>query len=209
MIDKPPFFLVSVGMFVGALILSMSSEACAATITFDLTSGGNAGPNLDDSGTGSYTEGGVTIAAVATGGVVNSEPVRMGVGAASGTDNLEEIEPPEDLTFTITFGALNVTLTEFDFSGAGSTGGGDAVLLSINGGSNIVLETGAANFNGSTDKWTSPSLVLSSGDTFKVAAQESVGVQNIILEVIAIPEPATAILMALAVFGFATGRRVS
>ena len=83
---------------------------------------------------------------------------------------------------------------------AGSAGGGDAALLSVNAGANLILETGAANFNGTTDVW-SPNLILSNGDTFRVSAQDSVGLQEISLDVTAIPEPATAMLMGFALLG--------
>ncbi|MCH2114152.1 MAG: hypothetical protein MK171_04490 [Pirellulales bacterium] len=200
--------LIAVGLW--ALCLGMCTEASAATITLDLTNGGatsTAGDALDSSGLGSYTEAGITIAAIASGGNVNSLSTKMGVDAP-GSDDSDEIESSftEDLTFTITFGSLNVVLTEIEFTGTGSQDGGDAALLSINGSANLILETGATDFNGSTKEWT-PNLTLSSGDTFKFAAQNKYGLEEMIIEVTAIPEPETAILLIMSMTGARSCRR--
>lgn len=193
------------------VLLLFCMPASASLQTLDLTTGGAAGTALD--GGGSYNFAGVTLAASANVGVVNATASRMGINiVGDGGDDSDEIDFAfgEELTFTITFaGPLSVSLTSLDLVGVGPSAG-DEANLTFSGSPTVVLQTGATDFNGSTDVWTPAGGVsIASGDTILFQAGTKFGLEGIAFDVNTIPEPASMFVWTLIAGGcvFCRSRR--
>lgn len=182
-----------------------SSNIHAAAVQFLLDdTGGGAGAAFESAGT--FTTMGVTVSVAtsstfpgSTGAAFSANGSGSGVNTAgTSADEASELDAGETATFTFSFSSpTTVSLTSFDFQGVGSAGGGDAALVSVNGGATVTLETGVANFNGSSDTWT-PNIALSSGDTLAISSQDLIRFEAFTLEITAVPEPSSFALFGLA-----------
>lgn len=178
--------------------LAVAQTSDAAEIFFDLENDGLAGPALESTGT--YTEAGVTINATATEGDLNSLSTSFGVDgpASSATDDSDQIDNAlgESIDFEFVFTDLAVSIVSLDFVGVGGTDGGDAVFISINGGTALELETGVSGFSGSSDIYTPGTpIALSSGDVLTITAEDVAGIEGFTLDVV--PEPTSLALIGL------------
>ena len=165
-----------------------NSSVTISGITLNLS----AATTLGD-GTASYN-------ANSTSGGLDSD----GANSGNGGDVASGLDFGETLTLTWTFEQdTTLFLRSLDLTGVGNNDSEtDSALVSIGGGSVTRLGTGAADFNGQTDVWA-PDLQITSGETFVFTAEESFGLQQIIVESFsstAIPEPSTFAFLGL---GFA------
>lgn len=183
-----------------------SQNAHAALVKFLLDdTAGNAGAALESVGT--FTNHGVTLSTTVTStlgsmtGNFSANGSGSGVNSAGITagDGPSELDAGETVTFTFAFSTpTTVTFSSFDFSGVGPSAGGDAALVSVNGGSDLILETGVANFNGGSDVWT-PNLAFTSGATIRVNAQDTIRFEELTLDIVtAVPEPSSWAMMVMA-----------
>lgn len=182
-------------------ILPSSTDA---GVVFDFLSSGGAGAALQSSGT--FTSNGITVAvsnSTSLGDLTStfsSNTIGAGVNSGAVNDSASAIDNGESLTLTFNFASLSsVQVESVNFQGIGSANSGDAALLSVNSGSNIVLETGADDFNGSSDvfspgAFSSSPIFLTSGQSLTITAQERVSLQSITFEPIPNPEPSSVLL---------------
>jgi len=198
-------------IFTFTLILSLNfilPSPSDADVVFDFRSNGNAGGALQTSGT--FTSNGITVAlssSTTLGDLTSSFSTNtIGAGVDSGAvtnddwDSASATDSGEALTLTFTFSSFDsIQVESVDFQGVGSANQGDAALLSVNSGPDVVLETGASDFNGSSDTFSpgafsSAAIFLSSGQSLTISAEETVSLQNIAFTPIAVPEPASILL---------------
>ena len=197
-------------------------SASAELVVFDMSdptgTAGSAGEAFE-AGASTFTMSdvtlGVNVASAFAGGdgsaaySANSGGGGINTGGTS-ADGASDLDVDETLTLTWTFAATEmVTLLSMDFSGIGSDAT-DAAFVSINGGTAIQLNTGAADFSGGTDTWTpSGGLAIVSGDTYTFTAADQFDIADIIVDVTsAVPEPSSAICLGLfALCGVVTRRR--
>lgn len=193
-----------------ATLFSTAMLSSAAVVSLDLTSNGQAGVDLRDTGSHIFDSITLTGSAISadTGTIIHTLTGGMGVDDdAEGNDN-NEIEATfgESLTFTLNFGdnVSSLILTEIDFSSVGGASGGDAALVSINGGANFLLETGATDFSGVSDIWT-PTGGISILNTYTITftSQADISLQGISFDVTATvaPEPSSLALLVFGVLG--------
>ena len=190
-------------LLTAGLGLLISTPGKTAVAVLDLTTGGAAGIALNAGLP--YTFSGVTLTATAIGGVVNATAASLGINVVSnGSDVSDQIDAAfgEELTFTITFGPSvnSLFFTQLDLVGVGPSLPDDA-FIHINANPPVVLETGAANFNGTTDLWSPSPIALASGDTIRFVAGDTFGLQSISFDVIPAPEPVSFLVWTVGVVG--------
>ena len=184
-------------------VILVAASACpqrseALLVTLDLTADSGVetpGEVLED---GPFTVNGLTITA-STG--FNALTNNAGIGSGG------EIDLGESLTLTFTGASFD--LVSIDMSGVGSSEGGDAAVIDVDG-TVFSLETGVTDFNGSSDLWSpSPPISLASGSTVTFTAENAYGLQAISLNIVAIPEPTAALFGSLLAvgLGLTVGRR--
>lgn len=188
-----------------------SHAAVVHTFVFDLTNAG-VGFDLDSgSGPGFHTDtssalSDFTISVAGSTANVNATVESLGInhtGAGDDTDQIDNLAGAETLIFTLTAPTLSsqyyMTILSIDFFEVGPSVG-DAALVSVDGGSDIILETGATDFNGSSDVWT-PTITpfgYNVNSTITFTAQTSYGLQGITFAFVEkTPEPGTLGLFAL------------
>lgn len=188
--------------------LLISTPGNASIQMLDLTTGGAAGSALDAGLP--YMFSGVTLTATGIGGAVNATAASLGINVVGdGSDVSDQIDAAfgEELTFTITFGPSisSLFLTQLDLVGVGPDAADDA-FIHINANPAVVLETGAANFNGTTDVWSPSPIALASGDTIRFVAGGTFGLQSISFDVYAIPEPLSFLVWGVGIVGYMSYR---
>jgi hypothetical protein len=189
----------------------INPSASAGLVLLD-DSTGNGGAAFESGS--SFVISGVTISATTSTTLGDLTSVFSANGSGSGVnsggisgaaDGASAVDSGEHIVFEFSFPSnLIVSLSSFDFSGVGSSEGGDGALVSHNGGADILLETGAGNFNGSSDLWT-PGLMLSSGDTLRIGAESQIVLEAFTLDVTAVPESTSLLFCSVgfaACFGF-------
>lgn len=189
-----------VSPFAIALALVLFCVECsvlsADIILFDLKdAAGTAGRALETSG--SFTTNGMTITVetessegdLTSSFSANATTAGVNTGGTS-LDQASQLESYELLKFTLS--GSGFYLTSIDFQGVGGTGAGDAALVTV-GGVGYKLETGADDFNGSTDLWTpAGGILLASGSLIEIKSENVIGLESLSIETIsAIPEPAS------------------
>ena len=191
--------------FTFALFIFILPSTSDAGVVFNFLSNGNAGNTLESSGV--FTSNGITVS-VSTSTTLgdltstfSSNTISAGVNSGGVSDDAPNgIDNGESLTLTFTFDSLaSVQVASIDLQGVGTANEGDAAFLSVNSGSNIVLETGSDDFNGNPDvfepgAFSSAPIFLTSGQSLTITAEETVSLQNITLEPIPNPEPASVLL---------------
>jgi len=201
-----------------AATLLMSAQAVAAPV-FDLRDvAGSAGEALEDGFT--FSDGGLTISvAVATTlgdgtgeyranasqGGVDSDGVTSGGGDAA-----SELDAGETLTFTLSYdpGTASASLTFVDLQGVDDAS--DSATVNINGSLTTLSVAIPGVFNISTDVWTTGGISIPDGSTIILTTNDRIGIQELTFNVVSvIPEPSSAGLACLGVFGWIARRRRS
>lgn len=187
-----------------AILLIASAPVHGAIIVLDLLDptgiANTAGEAFESAG--SYTESGVTftVSATSVNGSMSGSFSANGSSAGVDTDGqtgaqgdaTSEIDSGETLIFTMSFSGLNLLLTAIDFDEVGAADGDDAGLVSIAGAVPVVLETGVADFNGTSDVWTPTGGVeILSGESIAISAEDNVELISISFSTAsaAVPEP--------------------
>lgn len=192
----------------------MSHSITAAIVTLNMLNvSGSAGEAFNSSS--SFTDSGVTFSVSATTtlgsmtGRFSANTTSSGVDSDGlsgvGGDDTSGMDAGETLNLLIAFPTnIDVTLTEIDFDEIGPANGDDAALVSV-GGNSFTLETGATNFNGSSDEW-SPMISINDGNVISFSAEDNYEIISISFDIQAVPEP-TSLVMFASILGFCVRRR--
>lgn len=195
------------------LFLPISLSAAVTVITLDMTTqtAGGAGEAFDTganfesndvtfsvSATSNFGDMTAVFNATASNGGVNTDGA-----SASGGDTASEIDAGETLTLLMELGVsvTEVRITEVNF--AGITGATDSFQVQypdgLGGSTTEVLDDASATVSAGDDVWTPTApIVFADGDsiTFSNVSAGAYRLQDISLEIVTIPEPASVALLA-------------